>query len=73
MKKTKTIQGTIKKLEINNKEIGNSVEINKELERFFENLFKKKLRKTKRAYNAFLRDISLPTVSQKKRQFVTKK
>ena len=41
MKKTKTIQDTIKKLEINNKEIGNSVEINKELERFFENLFKK--------------------------------
>ena len=41
LEKTKATQGTVEKLEINNKEIDNSVEINKELERFFENLFKK--------------------------------
>ena len=41
LEKTKATEGTVKKLEINNKEIDNSVEINKELERFFENLFKK--------------------------------
>ena len=35
------------------------VEINKELERFFENLYKRKLRKTKHVYNEFLRDISI--------------
>ena len=41
LEKTKATQGTVEKLEINNKEIDNSVEINTELERFFENLFKK--------------------------------
>ena len=46
LEKTKVTQGTVKKLEINNKEIDNPVEINKELERFFENSFKRKLRKT---------------------------
>ena len=39
----KTTQGTVKNLEINNKDKDNSGEINKELERFFENLFKRKL------------------------------
>ena len=34
------------------------------LERFFKNLFKTKLRKTKYAYNEYLRDISLPSLSQ---------
>ena len=41
-------------LELNNKETDIPVEINKELERFFDNLFKRKLRKTKHAYNEFL-------------------
>ena len=40
---------------------------------FFENLFKRKLRKIKHAYNEFLRDISLPTLSQEKKKFVTEK
>ena len=57
LEKTKATQGTIKKLEIDNKEIDNSVETNKELERFFENLFKRKLRKAKHVYNECLRDI----------------
>ena len=57
LEKTKATQGTIKKLEIDNKEIDNSVETNKELERFFENLFKRKLRKTKHVHNECLRDI----------------
>ena len=57
LEKTNATQGTIKKLEIDNKEIDNSVETNKELERFFENLFKRKLRKTKHVYNECLRDI----------------
>ena len=65
--KTKVTQGTAKKIEINNEEIDNSVEINKELERFFENLFERKLKKTKHTYNEFLRDISLPTLSQEKK------
>ena len=61
-------------LELNNKETDIPVEINKELERFFDNLFKRKLRKTKHAYNEFLRDISLPTLNQeKKKTFATKK
>ena len=51
IEKTKATEGTVKKLDINNKEIDNPVEINKELERFFENLFKRKLRKTKHIYN----------------------
>ena len=67
LEKTKVTQGTAKKIEINNKEIDNSVEINKELERFFENLFERKLKKTKHTYNEFLRDISLPTLSQEKK------
>ena len=61
LEKTKATQDTVKKLEINNKEINNPVEINKELdnkeinnpveinkelERLFENSFKRKLRKT---------------------------
>ena len=44
IEKTKATQDTVKKLEIDNKEIENSVGINKELERFLENLFKQKLR-----------------------------
>ena len=39
------------------------------MERFFENLFKRKLRKTNHAYNELLRDISVPTLSQKKKRF----
>ena len=58
----------MKKLEINNKEVDNFVEINKELESFFEHLFKRKIRKTKYAYNQFLRDISLLTLSQEKKK-----
>ena len=53
LEKTKAKQGTVKKIEINNKEIDNSVEINKELQKVFENLVKKRLRKTKNAYNEF--------------------
>ena len=68
LEKTKATQSTVKKLELNNKEIDNPVEINKELERFFENLYKRKLRKTKHVHNEFLRDISLPTLSQEKKE-----
>ena len=53
LEKTNAKQGTVKKIEINNKEIDNSVEINKELQKVFENLVKKRLRKTKNAYNEF--------------------
>ena len=53
LEKTKAKHGTVKKIEINNKEIDNSVEINKELQKVFENLVKKRLRKTKNAYNEF--------------------
>ena len=53
LEKTKAKQGIVKKIEINNKEIDNSVEINKELQKVFENLVKKRLRKTKNAYNEF--------------------
>ena len=53
LEKTKAKQGTVKKIEINNKEIDNSVEINEELQKVFENLVKKRLRKTKNAYNEF--------------------
>ena len=60
-------QGTVKKLEIDNKEIGNSVEVNKKLEKFFESLFKRK-----QVYNEFLRDISLSTLSQEEKKFLTK-
>ena len=68
LEKTKATQGTVKKLEIDNKEIDNFVEINKELEKFFENLFKRKLRKTKHEFNEFLRDISLPTLSKEQKK-----
>ena len=54
LEKTKTTQGFVKKLEIDSKEIDNSVEINKELEGFFKNLFKRKLRKMKHACNYLL-------------------
>ena len=67
LEKTKATESTVKKLEINNKETDNVVEINKELERFFEKSFKRKLRKTKLTYNEFLKDISIPTVSQGKK------
>ena len=50
LEKAKATQAIVKKIEINNKEIDNSVKINKELERFFENLFKRELRKTKHTY-----------------------
>ena len=38
------------------------------MKKVFENLFKRKLRKTKRVYNDFLRDISLPTLSQEEKK-----
>ena len=55
LEKTKVKQGTVKKIEINNKEIDNSIEINKELQKIFENLVKKRLRKTNNVYNEFLK------------------
>ena len=67
LEKTKTTQGTVKKLEIDKKEIDNSVEVNKKLEKFFESLFKRK-----QVYNEFLRDISLSTLSQEEKKFLTK-
>ena len=67
LQKTKATQGTVKKLEIDNKEIDNSVEVNKKLEKFFESLFKRK-----QVYNEFLRDISLSTLSQEEKKFLTK-
>ena len=54
-------------------EIDNSVEFNKKSERFFGNLFTRKLRKTKHAYNQFLKDILLSTLNQEEKKFVTKK
>ena len=59
---------------INNKdkEVGDSIKINKQLERFFENVIKRKFRKTKHIYNEFLRDISLLTVSQGKKSLTRK-
>ena len=44
-RKTKTTQSTFKKFEINNREIDNSVKINKQSERFFEDLFERNLEK----------------------------
>ena len=38
------------------------------MEKFFENLFKRKLRKTKHEFNEFLRDISLPTLSKEQKK-----
>ena len=73
LEKTKPTQGTVKKLEIDNKERDNSVESNKELEKFFENLFKRKPSEMKHVYNEFLRDISLLTLNQEDKKFVTKK
>ena len=67
LQKTKATQGTVKKLEIDNKEIDNSVEVNKKLEKFFESLFKRK-----QVCNEFLRDISLSTLSQEEKKFLTK-
>ena len=66
LEKTKATKDTVKKTEIKDTDI--SAEINKELVRFFENWFKKELRKTKHAYNEFLRDISLSTLSQEKKK-----
>ena len=43
-----------------------------QLERFFENLFKRKLRKMKHAYNELLRDMSLPTLSQDEKKVCDK-
>ena len=45
LEKAKAMQCTIKKLEINHKQIDNSAEINKLLERFFENYVKENLEK----------------------------
>ena len=45
LQKTKATQGTVKKLEIDNKETDNSIEIDKNLEGFFENLFTKETQK----------------------------
>ena len=73
LEKTKPTQGTVKKLEIDNKERDNSVESNKELAKFFENLFKRKPSEMKHVYNEFLRDISLLTLNQEDKKFVTKK
>ena len=65
--KTKTTEVTVEKLEIDNKEVDNSVEVNRKLEKFFESLFKRK-----HLYNEFLRDISLSTLSQEEKKFLTK-
>ena len=38
------------------------------MEKLFENLFKRKLRKTKHEFNEFLRDILLPTLSKEQKK-----
>ena len=73
LEKTTATRDTVKKLKKYNKEIDNFVGINKESERFFGNLLKRKLRKTKHAYSEFLKDILLSTLSQEEKKFLTKK
>ena len=73
IEKTKATPVTIKKIEINNKKWKFLLQLVRNWKGAFENLFKRKHRKTKHAYNEFIRDISLPTLSQEKETFVKKK
>ena len=59
------VQGIIKKLEIENKEISDPNEINNEINRFFKNLFAKTLQK--------FENIILPVLTQEQKQECKKK
>ena len=62
------VQGIIKKLEIENKEISDPNEINNEINRFFKNLFAKTLQKSLPQVNNFFENIILPVLTQEQKQ-----
>ena len=67
LEKTKPVQGIIKKLEIENKEISDPNEINNEINRFFKNLFAKTLQMSLPQVNNFFWNIILPVLSQEQK------
>ena len=68
LEKTKAVQGIIKKLEIENKEISDPNEINNEINRFFKDLFAKTLQKSSPQVNNFFENIILPVLNQEQKQ-----
>ena len=68
LEKAKLVQGAIKKIEIEDKEISDPNEINNEMNRFLKNLFVKTLQKSLPQVNNFLEKIILPVITQEQKQ-----
>ena len=68
LEKAKVVQGAIKKIEIEDKEISDPNEINNEMNRFLKNLFVKTLQKSLPQVNNFLEKIILPVITQEQKQ-----
>ena len=68
LEKTKAVQGIIKKLETENKEISDPNDINNEINKFFKNLFAKTWQKSLPQVNNFFQNIILFVLSKEQKQ-----
>ena len=68
LEKTKPVQGIIKGLEIENKDISDPNEISNEINRFFKNLSAETLQKSLPQVNNFIENIVLPALTQEQKQ-----
>ena len=68
LEKTKPVQGIIKGLEIENKDISDPNEISNEINRFLKNLSAETLQKSLPQVNNFIENIILPALTQKQKQ-----
>ena len=62
------LEGIIKNLEIENKEIRDPNEINNEINRFFKSLFARTLQKSLPQVKNFFENIILPVLTQERKQ-----
>ena len=67
LEKKKAVQGIVKKLQIENKEISNPNEKNNEINRFLKNLFAKTLQKSLPQVNKFFENIILSVLTQEQK------
>ena len=67
MEKNRAIQGQIRTIIVNEKEITDEIEINKQISFFYESLFKENLSFSERNLKHYLDNISIPLLSEEKK------
>ena len=67
LEKNRAIQGQIRTIIVNEKEITDEIEINKHISSFYESLFKENLSFSERNLKQYLDTISIPLLSEEKK------